>query len=316
MANVIHWSLYAFGYHSCKGGYDVCALYPLSLGSFIRHWGGQFGLSTSDLRTVVEVFPYLVEISDAQGTIYREDGIAIFNDYVDGFIDNLNQGCLSSQALILIAKEKRKKKPTEERPMTQWGMTHMNNAGCLQKRRNNLERRDEEELLSGEKRRVLAVIGVLDFGLGCKYAKKEIKRQGTNSARTKNVVIQQCLLLNETAYLAVRSTCKLAFKRFPLNVRHSPDAMARTKGSRLPAFEIPSSAPSPAPTPAPTLAPTPAPTPAPFPAPSLAPTTAPTPAPSLAPTPAPFPAPSPAPSPAPTPAPSLAPSTDLVGMSR
>jgi hypothetical protein len=46
------------------------------------------------------------------------------------------------------------------------------------------------------------------------------------------------MFLNETAYLAVRSTCKLAFKRFPLNLRHSPDAMVRTEGNGLPAFEI------------------------------------------------------------------------------
>lgn len=112
---------------------------------------------------MVKVFLHLVEIADAQGIIFREDGIDIFDEYVEGFIDNLNQGCLSSQALILIAKEKRKKYCNEDRPMSQWGMTHLNNAGCLQKRRDALERSDEEKLLSVEKRRLLALIGVLDF---------------------------------------------------------------------------------------------------------------------------------------------------------
>ena len=90
-----------------------------------------------------------------------------------------------------------------------------------------------------DKKKYKALIKIFEVVTGLEKAKLLSVQIGRGMATLKTFIASACIWLGEYEFLKIRSTCKIAFNKFPLSERHPPHTMRDfrlSRNAKLPSF--------------------------------------------------------------------------------
>jgi hypothetical protein len=218
MCNFEHWAHCAMSRHNLMQGYMLTGWVPWNCDAFLQRWAGYKNLELHDLHRIGAAFPQLVAVAQVHGMLHKEFVTKIMGE----FINEAHQKGVSRIALQAIALEECKK-PISLRNINEWGPCQIDNTGLLARRREAVERREEDNLQESKRKYARTVLMAIKMATGVLLYPKRVLDSVVNvDADVREAIYTKYKCLGEEDFLQLRLVSKDYFAAFKATVRYAP----------------------------------------------------------------------------------------------